>query len=78
MGKESSGMNLLIELNLERSEDEILAAARNANLPLVSTRDYYILNPVPSQFLIPFAHIDDEHILAITKEFATALLQQLA
>jgi DNA-binding transcriptional MocR family regulator len=78
MGKESSGMNLLIELNLERNEEEILAAARNANLPLVSTRDYYIVDPVPNQFLIPFAHIEDEYIVTMTKEFAVALLPQPA
>lgn len=76
MAKESSGMNLLIELNLDNSEEEILDAARQSNLPLVSTREYYIVNPRPRQFLIPFAHIDETQILPITKAFATALLPQ--
>jgi DNA-binding transcriptional MocR family regulator len=78
MAKESSGMNLLIELNLDQSEDEIIAAARSVNLPLVSTREYYIVDPTPNQFLIPFAHIDDAQIVPITREFAAALLPQPA
>lgn len=76
MARESSGMNLLIELNLDKSEEEILDAARTANLPLVSTREYYIINPVPRQFLVPFAHIDDAQILPIAKHFAALLLPQ--
>lgn len=75
MGRESSGMNLLVELNLDKSEEEVIAAAKRANLPLVSTRDYYIVDPVPRQFLIPFAHIDDEQIIGITQDFAAKLLQ---
>lgn len=77
MGRESSGMNLLIELNIDKSEDEILDAARNANLPLVSTREYYIADAVPGQFLIPFAHINDDQILSITRQFAAGLLPQV-
>jgi GntR family transcriptional regulator / MocR family aminotransferase len=76
MARESSGMNLLIELNLDKSEDEILDAARIANLPLVSTREYYIVNPVPRQFIVPFAHIDDAQILPIAKHFAALLMPQ--
>jgi GntR family transcriptional regulator / MocR family aminotransferase len=74
MGKESSGMNLLIQLNVDCSEDKIVAAARSAGLPLVSTRDYYIVDPLPNQFLIPFAHLQDEQITGITKEFANLIL----
>lgn len=77
MGKESSGMNLLIELNIERTEEDILAAAREAKMPLVSTREYYIADPVPNQFLIPFAHIDDAQIITMTRDFAVALTPTL-
>lgn len=76
MGKESGGMNLLIELNVDATEEEILAAARNAKLPLLSTREYYILDPVPKQFLLPFAHLDDEQILNAAKDFAAHLQPQ--
>jgi GntR family transcriptional regulator / MocR family aminotransferase len=74
MGKESSGMNLLIQLNIDSSEDMIVDAARSAGLPLVSIREYYIADPVTNQFLIPFAHLEKEQITNITKEFANVIL----
>lgn len=75
IAKESSGMNMLIQLHLDSSEEEILAAAQAAELPLISTRQYYMSDPVAKQYLVPFAHLDDQKILTTTKNFAEALLQ---
>lgn len=77
IAKESSGTNLLVRFNINCEDEKIEQAAYHANLPLVSTGSYYVKDPVPSQFLLPFTNLKEERIDDVVKQFTNQLKAQI-
>jgi translation initiation factor 2 alpha subunit (eIF-2alpha) len=57
-------------LNTNMEMKEVLAAAANAALPMVSTAPYYIGPPREGEYLISFANLDAEEMNNALQEFA--------
>jgi GntR family transcriptional regulator/MocR family aminotransferase len=70
----SAGLHLVARFHLEKSEEQILEAAKQADLPMVSTRLYYTHDFVRNEFLIPFSCQPDETIADRVQSFAQSLL----
>lgn len=73
IAKHSSGMHIKIQLNTKLSDEEILARAALADLPLVSTEEYYIKGHSPGEFLLSFAGRSTEGVTASVNKFAKLL-----
>jgi GntR family transcriptional regulator/MocR family aminotransferase len=76
MSDESAGMDLLIHLESDLSDDEILNAAFEADLPMVSSQWYYVGAGKKGEFIIAFAQLDEEVSLQKIREFAWSLGQR--
>jgi GntR family transcriptional regulator/MocR family aminotransferase len=70
----SAGLHLVARFNLDKSEEQILEAAKQADLPMVSTRLYYTHDFVRNEFLIPFSCQPDETIADRVQSFAQSIL----
>ncbi|CAN5211508.1 PLP-dependent aminotransferase family protein [soil metagenome] len=73
LNERSAGLHLMVRILVDRTEAEILELAKQADLPMVSTRLYYVNEPVDKQFLIPFSSLPEEAISARVKLFASLL-----
>jgi len=62
-----------VRFQCPRSDDELLALAKQAALPMVSTDAYYIGEPKAGEFLLPFAHLEEDSITSGIKRFAASL-----
>ncbi|CAN5525614.1 PLP-dependent aminotransferase family protein [soil metagenome] len=71
--KYSSGMHITIHLETKLSDKEILARAALADLPLVSTEEYYIAGHSRGEFLVSFAGRSTDGISARVNKFAKSL-----
>ena len=69
----SAGMHVLVKFRNHHSDDFILQCARQARLPLASTRVNYVGEPVRGEFLAGFASIHQEEINQCTRLFAELL-----
>ncbi len=68
-----AGTHLILRLNLPVEDDSVLSLAKAAGLPLVSSAPYYAGAPRKGEFLLPFAHIDEESMRASMAVFARSL-----
>ncbi len=71
--KYSSGMHIKVQLETKLSDKEILSRAALADLPLVSTEEYYISGHRPGEFLLSFAGRSTEGVTASVNKFAKLL-----
>jgi GntR family transcriptional regulator/MocR family aminotransferase len=78
IAKESSAMHNLVRFPVQLREDFIVQAAADAGVDVVSTRRYYLANPARGEFLLGFAHQDEEEIRVAVAKFATAIKTELA
>ncbi|HEY9784906.1 MAG TPA: PLP-dependent aminotransferase family protein [Candidatus Obscuribacterales bacterium] len=62
ISKESAGMHVLVRFATTLSDDELLACAVKAEVPMVSTSDYYVDGERQGEFMIGFAAVDGEII----------------
>lgn len=60
--KQNSGTSVLVTFNSELSDDQLLSCAVEAEVPMVSTNDYYIEKERKGEFLIGYAAVDGELI----------------
>jgi GntR family transcriptional regulator/MocR family aminotransferase len=70
IARESSAMHQLVRFPVNVREDFIIAAASEAGIRLISTRRYYASNSVRSEYLIAFAHEDEEPLRIAVEKFA--------
>jgi GntR family transcriptional regulator/MocR family aminotransferase len=68
-----AGTHLLVRFHCPRSDQELLALAKKAELPIVSTEAYYLQGAKTGEFLLPFAHLEEESITSGIKRFAVSL-----
>lgn len=73
--KYSSGMHIKIDLETNLSDKEILARAALADLPLVSTEEYYITGHRSGEFLVSFAGRSTDGVIACVNKFARSVQQ---
>jgi GntR family transcriptional regulator / MocR family aminotransferase len=66
----TAGLHQLIQFHSDLEESQVLECARRAKLPMVSTRSYYVQNPVDLEFLIPFGVLEKESIAINVCDFA--------
>lgn len=70
----SSGMHIKILLKAAHMDDDmILNFARESELPIVSTKDYYLKKPRPGEFLISFAGKSTETFTGRVNKFARSI-----
>lgn len=60
IGKESCGFHLLVRFQSDLAEETILKCANTSGLPLASSAPYYMIDPVPNEFLVPFMDLTDD------------------
>lgn len=70
----SGGLHTLVQFKLPRTNEEILRAAGQAGLPLVSSSYSYMTAPKQGEFLIPFATMEDDEIEPAVNRFAIRLI----
>ena len=70
----SGGLHTMVQFKLQRTDAEIMVAARQAGLPLISTAYSYIKNPKQGEFLIPFSIMEDDKIENAVNRFALRLI----
>jgi len=71
--KESAGLHAMIRLDVGVSEEEILGCAAESGLPMMSTKSYYLSDPLPGEFLIPFAWLKEEFTARAVERLAQLL-----
>lgn len=69
----SGGMHVLVRFDAKFSSDDIDRCARESNVPLVNTYDHYVVNPVDNEYIVGFAHLQEEQIAATIEDFANRL-----
>lgn len=69
----SGGMHVLVRFDVKLSSDDIERCAKEANVPLVNTYDHYLVNPAENEYIIGFAHLDEEQIASRIENFANCL-----
>ncbi|HEY9776370.1 MAG TPA: PLP-dependent aminotransferase family protein [Planktothrix sp.] len=70
----SAGMHLVVNFPQEVSHEHIMTAARNAQVPLVSSHGHYHQGEGKlGEYLVGFAHADEEQIHSAIERFATEL-----
>lgn len=73
----SAGTHLLIRFSEKVNPEDIVEAASHVHLPLLSTNYFYPDHEdVDEEFLIPFAHVDEEHIINAVEAFAVQIAQK--
>ena len=77
LARESSAMHQLVRFPVSLREDFIASVAAQAGLRLSSTRRYYSANPVRGEFLIAFAHEEEEPLRVAVGKFAESIKQAL-
>jgi hypothetical protein len=55
------------------SENVIISCAQQTGLPMSTTNSYYVDQAPTGEFLIPFAHLDEQQIHSIVEQFASKL-----
>lgn len=76
LNRESSGMHQLVRLPCEMDDAAVLALAHGSGLQMVSTAPYYANERPSGEFLIPFAHLNEESIEAAVCTFAKEILSR--
>jgi len=69
----TAGMHLLIRFSEAIDEEQVLAAARDSNVSLVSTVNHYISQRRKGEFLMGFAHMPEDAIFSTVQDFAERL-----
>lgn len=59
---EPSGMHLTVRFDKNLSDLELRECALGSNFPLVSTAAHYAEEPLEREFIVPFAHLEEEEI----------------
>ncbi len=70
---DGGGIQLILTFSTIFSSAEILTAAKICHLPLISTNDYYLDNPVPNEFILFYAHMPEYKIIETLKNFTLTL-----
>jgi len=73
IARESSSYHLYIQFSGKFSEDSLVRCAREAELPLIITRDNFAGTAPHAAFVIPFAHLSEEQIVHKVKAFRAQL-----
>jgi GntR family transcriptional regulator/MocR family aminotransferase len=71
--KQSAALHLMLRLQSDLPTEQIMASARESNLPLVSTELYYVENPRSDEFLVAFASLDEGEIDGNVARWAKSL-----
>lgn len=69
----SAGMHLLVRFGDDFDDAQVLKAARDSQVSLVSTVNHYLKNPRSGEFLMGFAHLPEENIQTSVQQFAANL-----
>jgi GntR family transcriptional regulator/MocR family aminotransferase len=70
----SAGMHVLVHFPAEMSHEQVMQGAHKARVPLVSSRSHYFDGEgKPNEFLVGFAHANEEEIHAAIERFAQEL-----
>jgi GntR family transcriptional regulator / MocR family aminotransferase len=71
----STGMHLIVHFNSQFKEGQLIKAAAEMQVPMVSTSSYYFDEPRVNEFMVGFAHHDEETISRIIHRLAERLEQ---
>jgi len=68
----SAGMHVMVRF-LDASDEQVLTSARHSGLPVVSTVDHYVGVPQYGQFMIAFAHLEENEFEPLVADFSKLL-----
>jgi GntR family transcriptional regulator/MocR family aminotransferase len=71
----SAGLHVLVRFSPLYSEQQIMLAARAADVPLLSTRQNYLTGAVPNEFVIAFAFTPEEKVREMIARFNECIRQ---
>ncbi len=74
-GGVSAGMHMLIRFDQRFAEEDVLAHAKEAGVPMVSSKNHYLSNARSHEFIIDFTHSDESNLGQVMKQFADRLLR---
>lgn len=69
----ATGTSLPVRFLNPIPDEAVLAAGSEANLPMCSTRNFYLDNIVPGEFLISFSDVPETELQQRVEKFASAL-----
>jgi GntR family transcriptional regulator/MocR family aminotransferase len=69
--RQSGGLHTLVQFRMNRKSDQILRCAAEAGLPMASTSQYYVGDPRPCEFVIPFVSLEEQSVETIVNRFAS-------
>ncbi len=72
----SAGMHMIVTFVGDVDDDQILRSTRAARLPMVSTNNHYVMDHKRHEYMIGFAHGDEEQIIAAVERFAQELARE--
>lgn len=67
---DSSGMHLVVRFRCRLTDDELIDQALAAGLAVPSTRDFYVGNPQPGEFMLGYACLTEEKIIEGVRRLA--------
>jgi GntR family transcriptional regulator/MocR family aminotransferase len=74
---DGGGLHVTIRTNWSLTPEEILSCAKASGLPMVSTSGYYAAYPVPGEYLISFALVNEQEAMPIVERFAAEMAKLL-
>jgi GntR family transcriptional regulator / MocR family aminotransferase len=69
----SAGMHLIVRFGAQFHENQLLKLARECAVPMVSTAGHYMDSPTKNEFMLGFAHVDEDTISQTIQKFAKQL-----
>lgn len=76
IAKDSAGFHLLVRFETQLTDDELIACAIKAQVPMVSTSDYYAEGESAGEFLVGFATVEGEIIAGKVEELARLIKER--
>ncbi len=76
LAEASAAMHFVVRFRSEIPEEQVLQCAAQSRLQLVSSRPYYLLDPVEGEFLFPFAQIKAELMERSFQQFSQLLAER--
>ncbi len=69
----SAGMHLIVQFDPQFQEHQLIKWAKECEVPMASTAGFYVSEPRRNEFMLGFAHLDEDKINRAVQSFAKQL-----
>jgi len=73
---DKAGIHLVVRLHSHLSDEEIINRAAQAGVGLCNTRPYYLTAAYPGEFLLGYAHLDEQKIAVGVRQLSEVLMNR--